>query len=155
VAHTIHGRTLQPGAGAEEPGGAAAEARQARQRALASYYSGSHAKGSSSLSGAAAPAPGGGAGASLRRGQRAVGVLFHRAALDMARTPSLLLMHLAVGLAMGCLVGLVFYQLQYNTAGAQNRAGECSFKGHSAQTACSCLDANAAPAGRRGPPPGS
>lgn len=62
---------------------------------------------------------------------REVAVLFNRAAIDIRRNGSMLKMHTLTAILMGVLVGCVFLQLGFDTAGAQNRAGVIFF--------CLCL----------------
>jgi hypothetical protein len=127
VAHIVHGRKV-----ATVPQHGRPVTITASFTALAGEPSTGSASDTTSASADLHPAVTGvderrGVGYALRRVARTTGVLFWRAALDMARTPSLLMMHLLVGMGMGLLVGLVFYQQQYNTAGAQNRAGAMFF----------------------------
>jgi hypothetical protein len=65
--------------------------------------------------------------ASRRSLGRELATLFWRAGADTARTPGLLLMHLALALLSGLLVGLIFLHQQFDLAGAQNRAGALFF----------------------------
>jgi hypothetical protein len=58
---------------------------------------------------------------------RELATLFWRAGADMLRTPGLLLLHLALALLSGLLVGLIFLHQQFDLAGAQNRAGALFF----------------------------
>jgi hypothetical protein len=51
---------------------------------------------------------------------RELGVLFWRVGTDMLRTPGLLLLHLALAILSGLLVGLIFFHLQ---------VGSCSWRG--------------------------
>lgn len=53
-------------------------------------------------------------------------VLFWRAGLDIARNPSLLLLHWAMALGMGIFTGCIFLNVGLDISGAQNRAGERS-----------------------------
>ena len=50
-----------------------------------------------------------------------------RNGLDMARNPSLLVLHWLLALGMGIFAGCVFFQVGLDTAGAQNRAGGLIF----------------------------
>jgi hypothetical protein len=61
------------------------------------------------------------------RGMKELAVLFRRAAQDMLRTPSLLVMHAATALLMGLLVGCCFFKMAFDTSGAHNRAGAFFF----------------------------
>jgi len=56
-----------------------------------------------------------------------LGVLFWRCFSDIRRSPGMLLLHLIVALAMGLLVGLIFYQLDDTNIGVQNRLGSMFF----------------------------
>ncbi|KFM28717.1 putative ATP-dependent permease [Auxenochlorella protothecoides] len=54
-------------------------------------------------------------------------VLFWRAGLDIARNPSLLLLHWAMALGMGIFTGCIFLNVGLDISGAQNRAGGLFF----------------------------
>eukprot|EP00878_Enallax_costatus_P007470 GHUV01007823.1.p1 GENE.GHUV01007823.1~~GHUV01007823.1.p1 ORF type:complete len:559 (+),score=173.47 GHUV01007823.1:992-2668(+) len=58
---------------------------------------------------------------------RQIGVLFWRGMLDMLRNPLLTAFHAVGGLVLGVLVGVIFYEVQNDTSGAQNRVGAIFF----------------------------
>eukprot|EP00877_Chromochloris_zofingiensis_P006636 jgi/Chrzof1/2225/Cz11g07110.t1 len=58
---------------------------------------------------------------------RELAVLFKRSVKDMIRTPALLLMHVALAILTGLVVGLIFLNLQADFSGVQNRAGAMFF----------------------------
>ncbi|GLC58231.1 hypothetical protein PLESTB_001335900 [Pleodorina starrii] len=70
---------------------------------------------------------GDGAGASLRRLGLELGVVTWRGGLEMLRNPSVLVLHLAVAVALGLVVGAVFSDTNLNVSGAQNRVGAIFF----------------------------
>ncbi|KAI8473210.1 MAG: hypothetical protein J3K34DRAFT_519217 [Monoraphidium minutum] len=59
--------------------------------------------------------------------RREFGVLFWRSLADMLRNPMLTAFHAVGGLVLGLLVGIIFYQVELNTTGAQNRLGAIFF----------------------------
>eukprot|EP00879_Flechtneria_rotunda_P000702 GHRR01000820.1.p1 GENE.GHRR01000820.1~~GHRR01000820.1.p1 ORF type:complete len:943 (+),score=354.31 GHRR01000820.1:2184-5012(+) len=58
---------------------------------------------------------------------RQIAVLFWRGLLDMLRNPLLTAFHAVGALVLGILVGVIFYQVQNDTSGAQNRVGAIFF----------------------------
>ncbi len=50
-------------------------------------------------------------------------MVFWRTLVDILRNPSLLLLHWAMALAMGLLMGAIFFGVGLDISGAQNRAG--------------------------------
>ena len=72
---------------------------------------------------AAAPAQPARRGAAGSHLPRELAVLFWRTAADTARNPSLLLLHWALALATGVLLGAIFWQVDSDMSGIQNRGG--------------------------------
>lgn len=88
--------------------------------------------------------------------RRELAVLFWRTATDTWRNPSLLLMHWALALGMGLLMGVIFYDQGKDMSGIQNRGGACAQQSPRcpcvAGYRCSCspvTPAGCAPACRR------
>ena len=54
---------------------------------------------------------------------RELAVLYWRTFTEIVRNPTLLAMHCAMAIVMGCLCGGIFYHMQNDIAGAQNRLG--------------------------------
>ena len=61
------------------------------------------------------------------RGPHEVGILFWRTGLDIVRNPILLILHWSVSLLMGIFVGCIFWKVDNDISGAQNRAGGLFF----------------------------
>eukprot|EP00951_Prasinocladus_malaysianus_P039721 scaffold447619_cov34-Prasinocladus_malaysianus.AAC.1 len=66
---------------------------------------------------------GGGMVAAVHKSLVGTDVLLWRSAVNLLRSPALLLMHNLVGLAMGVAMGFVFYGVDDSLAGLQNKAG--------------------------------
>ncbi|KAF8061171.1 ABCG2 [Scenedesmus sp. PABB004] len=83
---------------------------------------------------------------------RQVAVLFWRGGLDMLRNPLLTAFHSLGGLGLGLLVGVIFYGVQNDTSGAQNRVGALFFAlcllAFTSVTAVDLVQAEATAAGR-------
>ncbi|KAL6782577.1 hypothetical protein ACKKBG_A07350 [Auxenochlorella protothecoides x Auxenochlorella symbiontica] len=58
---------------------------------------------------------------------RQLAVMTWRTAIDILRNPTLLRLHLGIGLLMGVVTGLVFWQLDDSNVGVQNRMGGTFF----------------------------
>lgn len=58
---------------------------------------------------------------------RQLAVMFWRTGLDIIRNPTLLMLHVSVALIVGILIGAIFYQLDDNSIGVQNRMGGTFF----------------------------
>ena len=59
-----------------------------------------------------------------RRGLlRELAILYHRTFTEIWRNPALLMMHCIMSILIGILVGGIFYHVQNDFAGAQNRLG--------------------------------
>ncbi len=76
---------------------------------------------SAAAAAAAAASDGGHASKSL---SRQLAVLFWRTGTDILRNPTLLLLHWVMAAVMGIFVGCIFFNVQLDISGAQNRAGE-------------------------------
>ena len=50
-------------------------------------------------------------------------MVFWRTLVDILRNPSLLILHWAMAVGMGVLMGAIFYNVGLDISGAQNRAG--------------------------------
>ncbi|GAB4823317.1 hypothetical protein N2152v2_010363 [Parachlorella kessleri] len=58
---------------------------------------------------------------------RELAVVFWRTLVDILRNPSLLILHWAMAVGMGVLMGAIFYNVGLDISGAQNRAGGLFF----------------------------
>ena len=58
---------------------------------------------------------------------RQLAVMFWRTSIDIIRNPSLLMLHVLIAAVVGVIIGAIFYQLQPDFSGVQNRLGGTFF----------------------------